>query len=64
MEVEAIYRKGVLHLVTPAEIKDDKIVVKIINRDEILTQEDMRDLIEAITEREKGHYYKMEDVFE
>ena len=29
MEVEAIYRKGVLHLVTPAEIKDDKIVVKI-----------------------------------
>ncbi len=62
--MEAIYKKGVLHLVSPTEIKDDKIVVKIINRDEIMTEEDMRDLIEAIEEREKGHYYKMEDVFE
>ncbi len=64
MEVEAIYKNGVLHLVTPTEIKGDKLVVKIINRDAILTEEDMRDIIEAVEEREKGHYYRMEDVFE
>ncbi len=64
MEVEAIYENGVLRLVSPVKIKDDKIVVKIVNRDEILTEEDMRDIIEAVNEREKGHYYKMEEVFE
>ncbi len=64
MEVEAIYKDGVLRLISPAQIKEDKIVVKIVNRDEILTEEDMKDIIEAIEERERGHYYKMEDVFE
>ncbi len=64
MEVEAIYENGVLKLVSPVKIKDDKIVVRIVNRDEILTEEDMRDIIEAVNEREKGHYYKMEEVFE
>ncbi len=64
MEIEAIYKDGVLKLVSPIKIKDDKIVVKILNRDEILTEEDMRDIIEAVNEREKGHYYKMEEVFE
>ncbi|ADD08842.1 antitoxin AF2212-like protein [Candidatus Aciduliprofundum boonei] len=64
MEVEAIYENGVLKLVSPVKIKDDKIVVRIVNRDEILTEEDMRDIIEAVDEREKGHYYKMEEVFE
>ncbi len=64
MEVEAIYEDGVLKLISPIKIKDDEIVVKIVNRDEILTEEDMRDIIEAVNEREKGHYYKMEEVFE
>ncbi len=64
MEVEAIYKDGVLKLVSPIKIKDDRIVVKILNRDEILTEEDLRDIIEAVNEREKGHYYKMEEVFE
>ncbi len=64
MEVEAIYENGVLKLVSPVKIKDDKIVVRIVNRDEVLTEEDMRDIIEAVNEREKGHYYKMEEVFE
>ncbi len=63
-EVEAIYKDGVLRLLSPAKIKEDKVVVKIVNRDEILTEEDMKDIIEAVEEREKGHYYKMEDVFE
>ncbi len=64
MEVEAIYKDGTLRLLSPIKIEEDRIVVKIINRDEILTDEDMKDIIEAVEEREKGHYYKMEDVFE
>ena len=36
----------------------------MVNSDEILTEEDMRDIIEAVNEREKGHYYKIEEVFE
>ncbi len=53
-----------MKLVSPIKIKDDKIVVKILNRNEILTEEDLRDIIEAVNEREKGHYYKMEEVFD
>jgi len=64
MEVEAVYKDGVLRILSPVDIKDDRIVVKIINRDEILTEEDMRDIIQAMEEREKGHYYRIEDVFE
>ncbi len=51
MEVEAIYKDGVLRLLAPVQIKNDKIVVRIVNRDEILTEEDMRDIIEAMEER-------------
>ena len=29
-----------------------------------LTEEDMRDILEALSEREKGSYYKMEEVFD
>ena len=64
MEVEAVYKDGVLRLLAPVQIKNDKIVVRIVNRDEILTEENMRDIIEAMEERENGHYYRMEDVFE
>lgn len=64
MEVEAVYKDGVLRLLAPVQIKNDKIVVRIVNRDEILTEEDMRDIIEAMEERENGRYYRMEDVFE
>ena len=64
MEVEAVYKDGVLRLLAPVQIKNDKIVVRIVNRDEILTEENMRDIIEAMEERENGRYYRMEDVFE
>ncbi len=63
-EIEVIYKDGVLKLVSPAKIEGERIVVRIINRDEILTEEDMRDIIEAVEAREKGKYYTMEDVFE
>jgi len=64
MEVEAVYKDGVLKIISPVKIEDDRIVVRIVNRDEILTPEDMKDIIEAVTAREKGQYYTMEDVFE
>ncbi|MBO8181501.1 MAG: DUF104 domain-containing protein [Archaeoglobus sp.] len=62
--VEAIYEDGVLKLVKPEKIDNDVVVVKILNRDEILTDEDMKDILEALSEREKGNYYKMEEVFD
>mgnify|MGYP000507015400 CR=1 FL=1 len=64
MEVEAVYKDGVLKIISPVKIEDDRIVVRIVNRDEILTPEDMKDIIEAVSAREKGQYYTMEDVFE
>jgi predicted DNA-binding antitoxin AbrB/MazE fold protein len=62
--VEAIYEDGVLKLVKPGKIEDDIVMVKILNRDEILTDEDMEDILKALSEREKGNYYKMEEVFD
>lgn len=38
--------------------------IRILNRDEMLMEEDMKDILEAMDEREKGHYYKLEEVFE
>ena len=62
--IEAIYEKGVLRIIKPARIESDMVNVKILNRDEILTEEDMEDVLKAINEREKGNYYKLDDVFE
>ena len=36
----------------------------ILNKDEMLTEEDMKDILNAMDEREKGHYYKLKEVFE
>jgi predicted DNA-binding antitoxin AbrB/MazE fold protein len=63
-EIEAIYEGGVLRIVNPAKLKSDVVTVRILNRDELLTEEDMRDILEAQEEREKGNFYKMEDAFE
>jgi len=63
-EIEAIYEKGKLRIVKPARIDSDTIKVKILNRDEILTEEDMKDILKARSEREKGKYYAIDDVFE
>jgi len=62
--VEAIYEDGVLKLVKPEKIDNDVVMVKILNRDEVLTEEDMKDILEALSEREKGNYYRMEEVFD
>ena len=63
-EIEAIYEEGVLRIVKPAKIESDVVTVRILNRDEMLTEEDMKDILNAMDEREKGHYYKLEEVFE
>ena len=63
-EIDAIYEGGVLRIVNPAKLKSDVVTVRILTRDELLTEEDMRDILEAQEEREKGNFYMMEDAFE
>jgi len=63
-EIEAIYEDGVLRIVKPAKIESDVVTVRILNNDEMLTEVDMKDILNAMDEREKGHYYKLKDVFE
>ena len=63
-EIEAIYEGGVLRIVNPAKLKSDVVTVRILNRDELLTEEDLRDIMEAQEEREKGNFYKTKDAFE
>ena len=46
-EIEAIYEDGFLKIVKPAKIEGDRIIVKILNRDEILTDEDVKRYIES-----------------
>ena len=62
-EIEAIYEDGVLRIVKPAKIESDVVTVKILNKDEMLTEVDTKDILNAMDEREKGHYYKSKDVF-
>ena len=61
-EIEAIYEDGVLRIVKPAKIESDVVTVKILNKDEMLTEVDMKDILNAMDERENGHYYKLKDV--
>ncbi len=63
-KVDAVYEKGTLRIINPERIDSDTITVRIINRDEILTEEDMEDIIRAVSERESGKHYEMKDVFE
>ena len=63
-EIEAIYEDGVLRIVKQAKIESDVVTVRILNKDEMLTEEDMKDILNAMDEREKGHYYKLKEVFE
>ncbi len=44
-EIEAIYEEGVLRIVKPAKIESDVVTVRILNKDEMLTEEDMKDIL-------------------
>ena len=63
MEVEAIYERGTLRIVKPEKIDSDVVTVKILNRDEILTDEDMEDILEALSDRGKGNFHEFDEVF-
>ena len=63
MGIEVIYENGTLRIVKHAKIESDVITVRILNRDDILTEEDMEDILEAINERENSNYYKLDEVF-
>ncbi|MGB7531935.1 MAG: hypothetical protein WA977_03005 [Halobacteriota archaeon] len=62
-EIDAIYEEGVLRIVKPARIESDVVTVRILNRDKMLTEEDMKDILKAMDEREKGNYYRLEEIF-
>ena len=62
-EMDVIYEKGILRIIKPAKIESDVITVKILNRDEILTEGDMGDILEAMNEKEKGLFYELDEVF-
>ena len=61
--IDAIYEKGVFRIVKPTKIESDVLTVRILNREEILTEKDMEDILEATSERDKGKYYKFDEVF-
>ena len=63
-KIDAIYEDGLLRIIKPAKIESDVLTVRILNRDEILTDEDMKDILKAIDEREKGKVYSFDEVFE
>jgi predicted DNA-binding antitoxin AbrB/MazE fold protein len=60
---EAIYENGKLKLVGIPKIRDEILVVKIINRDLVLTQEDVKDLLQALREKSEGKTKSFEQVF-
>ena len=60
---EAIYEEGGLKLVGMPRIEGDVISVKILNRDEILTQGDINDILNALKEKSEGKLSGFEEVF-
>ena len=44
-EIEAIDEDGVLRIVKLAKIESDIVTVRILNKDEMLTEEDMKDIL-------------------
>ncbi len=50
-----------LRILKSMKIESDVVTVRILNRDKMLTEEDMKDILEVQEEREKGCYYKLED---
>jgi len=63
MGIEVIYENGALRIVKPAKIESDVVTVRILNRDDILTEEAMKDILEASNERDKSNYYVLDEVF-
>lgn len=62
-EVEAVYQDGVLRLVSPVKVTSERLLVRIINRDEILTEEDTKDIVEALKEHAEEKTKRLDEVF-
>jgi predicted DNA-binding antitoxin AbrB/MazE fold protein len=62
-EIDTIYENGAFRILKPAKIESDTVTVRILNRDEVLTDEDMKDVLEAVSERQKGKCYKLDEAF-
>ena len=61
--IEAIYEDGVLRVLDPSKIDSNLITVKIVNMEEVLSEEDENLLKEALSDREKCKYHTFEEVF-
>ena len=61
--VEAIYEDGSLRVLNPSKIDSDLITVRILNIEEVLSVEEENLLNEALSDREKGKYHTLDEVF-
>jgi len=62
--VEAIYEEGNLRVLDPSKIDSELITVKILNIEEVLSEDEENLLKEALNDREKGKYHTFDEVFE
>jgi hypothetical protein len=61
--VEAIYEEGNLRVLDPSKIDSELITVKILNIEEVLSNDEENLLKEALRDREKGKYHTLDEVF-
>ncbi|OPY48938.1 MAG: hypothetical protein A4E49_03309 [Methanosaeta sp. PtaU1.Bin112] len=61
--VEAIYEEGNLRILDPSKIDSELITVKILNIEEVLSDDEENLLKEALRDREKGKYHTFDEVF-
>jgi predicted DNA-binding antitoxin AbrB/MazE fold protein len=61
--VEAIYEEGNLRVLDPSKIDSELITVKILNIEEVLSDDEENLLKEALNERKKGKYHTFDEVF-
>ncbi len=61
--VEVIYKNGNFKVVGSPKIEGEIVKIKIINRDEILTREDIKDIFQALKEKSEGKLKKFDEVF-
>jgi hypothetical protein len=61
--VEAIYEEGNLRVLDPSKIDSELITVKILNIEEVLSDNEEHLLKEALSDREMGKYHTFDEVF-
>jgi predicted DNA-binding antitoxin AbrB/MazE fold protein len=61
--VEAIYEEGNLRVLDPSKIDSELITVRILNIEEVLSDDEEKLLKEALNDRETGKYHTFDEVF-